>query len=59
MNVPIGPSTLSPKIGRNVLEINPGSSLRNCAYAKANATTPYIAHAWNPQWKNVDLKASV
>ncbi len=27
--VPIGPSTLLPKIGRNVLDISPFSPLRN------------------------------
>ena len=29
--VPIGPSTLSPKIGRSVREIKPGSFFLNCA----------------------------
>ena len=57
--VPKGPSTLFPKIGRNVFEINAGSFFLNWKYAHANATTPYTAHAWKPHCINAPLKASL
>ncbi len=38
--VPNGPSTLFPKIGRNVREMSPKSFFLNCVYARANATIP-------------------